>query len=38
VTFAGQLSAEPAQTMQQLKQTLDLRQKSSVVLHGLQTK
>jgi hypothetical protein len=38
VTFAGQLPAEPARTMQQLKQTLDLRQKPSVVLHGLQPK
>jgi hypothetical protein len=38
VTFAGRLDAEPGITMQRLAQTLDLRQRVAVVLHGVEEK
>jgi hypothetical protein len=38
VTYAGLLGAEPAETMDRLRATLDFRRQPTVVLHGIQAR
>lgn len=38
VTYAGRLEAEPAETMNRLRTTLDLKNQPAVVVHALQAK